>query len=272
MKDDRLQSVVDVFASLPDVKGIIGFGSWFTDAADGDSDVDLLVYCSPDVLSRSTRHRLLQDLAGMSGLDMDYFVDPDWWPAQDKFQLEGITFDLSYFPAERVSTIVRQVHEEGRTSVPALRRNAHVMLGLLERSVALHDPESLIDRLKAGLYPYPMKLRRSLLKRFLPSLGDGLRELDKIARRRIGPTAFLRQLAWLTSDLQECLYAINERYHPGTPRAERELAQLPTLPDDFLARYRRVLTGPFDPVGQRRAVDELARLVGETQVRAEGKG
>jgi hypothetical protein len=260
--DERIQSVLDVFVPWPEVQAIIGFGSWFSDSRDKESDVDLFVYCEPDILSRAVRRRLLKRVPGLSSLNMDYWNDPEWWPAQDKFKSEGIVFDVAYFPAKRISTIVRQVRKQGKRSVPALRHNAHVMLGLVERSVILHDPNSLIRRLKARLYPYPSKLRQSLLARFLPSLKDRLQELDMIRRRRIGQTTFLRHLARLTFDLQECLFAINERYPSDSSRVECELDGLSIMPVD-IAHYEQILEGPFTKKGQGRTVAALQRIVEE---------
>jgi hypothetical protein len=204
-------------------------------------------------------------LAGLGGLELDYpGGDRQWWPQQDKFSLNGIGFDVAYNTVSRVAVVVRKV-KQGKPSVPELRFRAHTMLALLEHCIVLYDPKSLVGQMRANLYPYPSRLRERLVTESLASLKRGLDSLGDFASRRVGLTAFQFQLAFLNCDLRTLLFAVNEKYDPVTKRVELDLGRLALLPQDFHARYARILKGPFDAAGQARTVKEYGDLIREVE-------
>lgn len=263
--DQRTHAVVNALATSTDVKGVICFGSVATGQADECSDVDLYVFCQPAIISKADRRGVFQSLPSVSEVELDYpGGDRQWVPEQDKFRLDGLQFDLAYTTTERIGAIVRKV-KQGKPSIPELRFRAYTMLGLLENSIVLYDPESFLAELLGELYPYPKKLKERLIARSLESLAKRLNELGDTARRGIGSTAFHFHLTFVNDDMCTLLYAINEKYHPASKRCEQNLARLKVLPRDFLARYGGILTGPFDAAGQARAVAEYTRLVEEVK-------
>jgi hypothetical protein len=56
---------------------------------------------------------------------------------------------------------------------------------------------------------------------------------------------------------------INEHYYAASKRPEPALAKLPLLPENFIARYEKLLEGPFTPAGRRSTVHALAALAAE---------
>jgi hypothetical protein len=139
----------------------------------------------------------------------------------------------------------------------------YTVLGLLAHAMPLHDPHGIVAGLRAQLSPYPPALQANLLGEALPIMTDGLAELHDYTRRHIGPSAFLFQLERVCDAMVSALYALNEHYDPATKRPEQELCKLPVLPVQFVARFVRLLEGPFDPRSRTRVADELTRLVGE---------
>jgi hypothetical protein len=139
----------------------------------------------------------------------------------------------------------------------------YTVLGLLAHAIPLYDPHGIVDGLRAHLSPYPTVLQANLLGESLPIMTDGLAELRDYTRRHIGPSAFLLHLERVCDAMVSVLYALNEHYDPATKRPEQELCKLAILPDQFVARFVRLLEGPFDPRSRPHVVDKLTRLVGE---------
>ena len=156
--------VVASLGELVEVKGILCFGSYATGTFDEHSDVDLFVFCDPEVLPESARRDIFERLPTVSDLELSYSSsgwDSEWCPHQDRFRLDETLFDLSYNTVNWLRTVVRKVTENGETSIPELRFRAYAMLGLLERSMILYDPGSFLGDLVKQLYPYPAKLKEN---------------------------------------------------------------------------------------------------------------
>ena len=271
----RAAPVVKVFSELPNVKGIVCFGSYALGTFDEHSDVDLYVFCQPEIIPTAERQDALRKIEGISDVHMDeveFGWDNQWCPRGDKFRLGGILFDVAFNTVEWIHTVVRKVTEEGATSIPELTFRPYTMLGLLRTSVILHDPEGIIQEINSVLSTYPARLKKVLITESLRTIKDSLEELHDYVKRGIDNTAFHFHLQRIINSLSQLLFALNECYDPATKRIEEALRELTILPDNFLHRYKAILETPLTTNGRKKVVRELQALINEIEMLANRKG
>jgi hypothetical protein len=258
--------VVTALATVETVRGIVCFGSYALDTADAASDLDLYVICEPAVLPEAARHRLLARLPGATALHVPY-TTPGWsnpWaPAGDRVTVGPLTFDLAYTTHRWLTHVVHQVRTAGALTLPEMPFRPYTVLGLLAHAVPVYDPQGLVERLRAHLWPYPAALQANVLREALPVMTEGLAELRDYAWRNIGPSAFVWHLGRVCDAMVSVLYALNGHYDSATKRPEQVLRRLAVLPERFVDRLVHLLEGPFDPGSRPQVVDELTHLVGE---------
>ena len=261
--------VVRVLSELPDVKGIVCFGSYALGTYDEHSDFDLYVFCQPEIIPTAERQNALRKIEGISDLQMDHVEfgwDNQWCPRGDKFRLGGILFDITFNTVDWIRMVIRKVTEEGATSIPELTFRPYTMLGLLRTSVILHDPEGIIQEINSVLSPYPARLKKVLIAESLRTIKDSLEELHDYTKRDIGNTAFHFHLQRIINSLSQLLFALNEYYDQATKRTEEAYRELTILPADFLHRYKTILETPLTTDGRKEVVREFQALVDEIEI------
>ncbi len=261
--------VVESLARLEGVQAILCFGSYAMGTFDEYSDLDLFVFCEPEVVSVSERRRILESAQGVTHFeetDTAAGWDSQWSPQGDSLCVNGELFEISYNTTDWIRTVVRQVTQEGVTSIPEQKFRPYTMLGLLENGIILYDPDSLLGHLIDCLYPYPIQLKQRLISDSLPTLKDCIAELKDGVKRGLGLTFFHFFFHRMCDALHTLLYAINKKYDPAVKRPEVEYEKLSVLPPNFLERYAKLLEGPFDMNGRRRAIGELETLVTEIEM------
>ena len=259
--------IIDALAKSKSVLGILCFGSYAAGTQDQYSDIDLYVVCEPEILAVAERQTLFNNVLGITALKLDHSVagwENQWNPQSDNLTLNQIPLELTYNTKEWLATVVHKVTKEGAISIPELTFRPYTMLGLLAGALILYDPRGWIEALRTQLDPYPEQLKQRLVKESTSLMRENLADLCDCARRGFGHTAFLFYL-WRTCDaLRTLLFAINEKYDSATKRSEHELSKLALLPNQFMARYEKLLEGPFTPTGQQTIAVELSSLAEET--------
>ena len=261
--------IVESLARLEDVRAILCFGSYAMGTFDEYSDIDLFVFCEPDIVSVSKRQRVLESVQGMTHFEeSDTAVgwDSQWSPQSDSFRVNEDLFEISYNTIDWISTVVKRVTQEGATSIPEQKFRPYTMLGLLEKGIILYDPCSLLRHLIDCLYPYPVQLKGRLISDSLHTLKDCLAELKDGVKRGFGLTFFHFFFYRMCDALYTFLFAVNEKYDPAVKRPEVEYEKLKILPPNFLDRYAGLLEGPFDKNGTQQTINELETLVTEVEM------
>ena len=266
---EKTAPMVESLARLEDVRAILCFGSYAMATFDEHSDLDLFVFCKPEVVSAAERRRVLESVQGVTDFEESDTAtgwDNQWSPQSDSFRMNEILFEISYNTMDWIGTVVRRVTQEGATSIPEQKFRPYTMLGLLENGIILYDPCSWLKRLIDSLYPYPVRLKQRLISDSLHTLKDCLAELKSGVKRGFGLTFFHFFFQRMCDALYTFLFAVNEKYDPAVKRPEVEYEKLSVLPPNFLDRYTRLLEGPFDKNGRRRAINELESLVAEVEM------
>ena len=266
---NKTAPIVENLARLKDVRAILCFGSYAMGTFDEYSDVDLFVFCEPEIVSASERWRILEGVQGVTHFEeRDTAVgwDSQWSPQSDSFRVNEDRFEISYNTTNWIGTVVGGVTQEGATSIPEQKFRPYTMLGLLENGIILYDHHSFLRDLIDRLYPYPAQLKERLISDNLHTLKDCLAELKDGSRRGFGLTFFHFFFHRMCDALYTFLFAVNEKYDPAVKRPEIEYQKLKILPPNFLDRYTKLLEGPFDKSGRQRAVNELETLVAEVEM------
>ena len=261
--------IVESLARLEGVQAILCFGSYAMGTFDEYSDLDLFVFCEPDIVPASERRRALesvQDVTRFEEGDAAVGWDSQWSPQSDSFCVNEDRFEISYNTMDWIRTVVRRVTQEGATSIPEQKFRPYTMLGLLENGIILYDPRSFLRHLIDCLYPYPAGLKQRLISDSLHTLKDCLAELKDGVKRGFGLTFFHFFFYRMCDALYIFLFAVNEKYDPAVKRPEVEYEKLRVLPPNFLERYTKLLEGPFDKNGRQRAINELETLVAEVEM------
>ena len=266
---NKTAPIVESLAGLEGVRAILCFGSYAMGTFDEYSDLDLFVFCEPDIVSASERRRILESVQGVTHFEeSDTAVgwDSQWSPQSDSFYMDEDRVEISYNTVGWIRTVVRRVTQEGATSIPEQKFRPYTMLGLLENGIILHDPCSFLKHLIDCLYPYPVQLKQRLISDSLHALKDYLAELKDGIKRGFGLTFFHFFFHRMCDALYTFLFAVNEKYDPAVKRPEIEYQKLKILPPNFLERYAGLLEGPFDGNGRQRAINELETLVTEIEM------
>ena len=266
---DKTAPIVESLAKLKGVQAILCFGSYAMGTFDKHSDLDLFVFCKPDIVSAAERRGVLESVQGVTHFEESDTAagwDNQWSPQVDHLRMNGTRFEISYNTADWISTVIRAVTQEGATSIPEQKFRPYTMLGLLENGIILYDPCSLLQHLIDCLYPYPVQLKGKLISDSLHILKDGLAELKDGVKRGFGLTFFHFFFHRMCDALYTLLFAVNEKYDPAVKRPEVEYKKLRVLPPNFLERYAILLEGPFDKSGRQRAINELETLITEIEM------
>ena len=266
---NKAAPIVESLTKLEGVQAILCFGSYAMGTFDEYSDLDLFVFCEPEIVPDADRRRVLKSVEGVADFEESQGAlgwDNQWSPQADQFRVNGARFEISYNTVDWIRTVVRRVVREGAVSIPEQKFRPYTMLGLLENGTVLYDPNSFLRNLIERLYPYPAQLKGRLISDSLHTLKNCLAELKDGVKRGFGLTFFHFFFQRMRDALYTLLFAINERYDPAVKRPEREYEKLNILPPNFLERYAVLLEGPFDENGRQRAIRELEILVTEIEM------
>ena len=266
---NRTAPIVKSLARLEGVGAILCFGSYAMGTFDEYSDLDLFVFCEPEIVSAAKRQRGLENVQGVTHFEQsDTAVgwDSQWSPQGDYLRVNADPFEISYNTTDWIRTVVRRVTQEGATSIPVQKFRPYTMLGLLENGIILYDPCAFLSNLISCLYPYPARLKCRLISDSLHILKDSLAEIKDGDKREFGLTTFHFFFYRMRDALHTLLFAVNEKYDPATKRPEVEYDKFSVLPPNFLERYAKLLEGPFNQNGRQQAIRELETLVTEIEI------
>ena len=217
---NKTAPIVESLARLEDVRAIFCFGSYAMGTFDEYSDLDLFVFCEPDIVSASERRRILEGVQGVTYFEESDTAGMGWdnqWSPTRRVRLspcetESFYTDSSYClkfqynTADWIRTVVRRVTQEGATSIPEQKFRPYTMLGLLENGIILYDPCSFLRDLIDCLYPYPVQLKQRLISDSLHTLKDCHAELKDGVNLRGGNLVLHFSISFFTECVMHFTY------------------------------------------------------------------
>lgn len=230
-------------SALESMVAVLVFGSVAYGHVDEVSDIDMLIVCEPDIPPAEVRRVALgRDWTFGRGEGDALFPVVD-----EGVSPEGIAVTLHYQRATWIGDVLEEVLVKGAITTELLPFRPYTLPGLLLRAWILADEHRVISVWRARMATFPPALRRNLLEHFVPRLEEHTAELLANTKRRLGPVSYIFNLNWAVDAMAGILYAVNGIYDPADRRAERTIwPHFRLAPEDFSARLREILSGPFD--------------------------
>ena len=256
---------VEAIASVRGVRAVVLGGSWASGAARPDSDVDLgLLYDARRPFSVADLKAVVGRLDDRGAL-ADVTPFGAWGPFIDGgawLMVDGRHVDLLYRElgrlrhavadgvAGRATTHYQPGHPHGfRSEIP---------LAELVIARVLHDPEGLVDELRAPLLPYPQALRAEIVRASLWEAGFTI-DVARAAAARGDVHHVVGCLYRAATCLALALLAHGRVWCANEKGAVRLAARVGGSPDGFAQRLEAVLGRPGrSPAALGRSLDVLA--------------
>jgi hypothetical protein len=232
-RERALRDIVAFYAGQPMVTAVAIAGSHVREVDDPGSDIDLYVYCDPQV-PVAARGAFIAARSDRYEIDNHAFGDGDEWIERESgLRMDGMLWQPAWME-EQVARVVDR--HEARTGYTTC------FWYTVQRSTPLFDREGWFERLQAkARQPYPPELKRAIVALNQPVLRGNLSSLLSQIERAVAREDWL-SVNHRTTALLECaldiLFAINDQPHPGEKRLlafiERDCPKRPKRFADLL--------------------------------------
>jgi hypothetical protein len=254
------RQLVDLFASLPQVKAIALGGSLVSGITDQSSDIDLYVYTQTDI-PQEDRQEIVARSGGASQVNMGM----TYWGSGDEWfnAPTGIEVDIVYFDAQWMESQIQRVIGKHEASLGYTTCLWHIV----RNSQVMYDPQKWFQNLqKRASVEYPEPLRQNIITLNYPVLRDVIpayaNQLAKAVKRH-DLISVNHRLAALLASYFDIIFALNRELHPGEKKLlNLAQARCTKLPVDLTADIAAVihLSGTADEtflVNLTRLLDHL---------------
>ena len=252
------QRIARRFAALPQVEAVALAGSRTSEFADGDSDVDLYVYVTEDVLLD-----VRAEIA--AGSPRAEIGNATWEPGDEWIDAEtGTAVDVMYRQVRWIEEQLDRVLVRHEASVGYSTCFWYNVL----HSQPLFDHTGWFAALQwSAQVGYPPQLKRAIVAKNWPLLrrnqSSYLHQIE-LAVKRNDPVSINHRVAALLASYFDVLFAVNELPHPGEKRLLQHAARCAKTPREMERQLRQVVAavGEGDVVGRvHELVDGLEELL-----------
>lgn len=217
--------------------------------ADPGSDIDFFLYVN-EWKPFEEREALIRGIADPDGpryLSKD--LEENVWGSNMDFSYHGIP----------VETTVRSIREVERITDECLQGKfevipvgwttngyfSYVYLSELSFVQPIDDEKGILANLKKKADPYPQKLRRAIIDRFLGGPRSWLHNFHYHTAIEREDLLFVSALVeHMVLDLVQVIFAINEVYYKGDKKLERQLREMEFCPQALLLNLEELLSCP----------------------------
>lgn len=238
MPDDLLERLTKALARAPGVAALALGGSRARGTAGPSSDFDVGLYYRRGAEPKASRLRdilaaLVDDPANATVTETGEWGP--WIVGGAWLRVDGQKVDILYRCIEAVEEVIRDC-SNGQVTVHYQPGHPHgfssaIWVGEAALCRPLHDPNGALAALKAMALPYPEKLGRALVDRFLWEVGFSLENGDLAVVR--GDVTHVAGCAYRAlACAAQVLFALNRRYLINEKGALAEAARFPlTIPN-----------------------------------------
>jgi hypothetical protein len=249
--------------ALPGVVAVALGGSYASGMAHADSDVDLGVYYRPkQPFEPDEVRRMVAALYPGPELTVTGFYQwGPWVNGGAWIPTPGSRTDLLYRNLEQLDAVIQEsqagVYHWDYWQQPSYGFVSVISLAEIQICQPLHDPEGVLDGLKARVQVYPPALRRRIVSDCLWQAEFARMHAEKSAQRgdvynTVGCTA--RALACLT----QVLFALNRVYFISDKGALQRIEGFELRPPNYKTRVEALLAQPGETFSE--LVPGVARL------------
>jgi predicted nucleotidyltransferase len=240
--------IVDRLRSIQGIAAISLGGSRARGNHTQKSDVDLGLYYKPEnppdlnALSHlacelDDRHRV--NLITPVG-EWGKWIDGGGW-----LKVEGISVDFLYRDLAQVNRVIDDCHI-GQITIDYQPGHPHgfvssIYMGEVAIGLPLHDPNGILDTLKAKTQPYPIGLQQATINKFAWEISFSLLIAEKAVAR--GDVAYAAGCCFRSvACMNQVLFALNEEYLLNEKGAVTFANRFALCPKNYQERVESVFT------------------------------
>lgn len=270
--DPLLSHLTSTFAEVPGIAAIVLGGSRARGSAHAASDYDIGLYFTAAMpldterlLAAAKRVADVPAAAAVTNIGAwgPWIVGGAW------LSVDGHKVDLLYRDADAVEAVMESCRA-GTVAMDYQPGHPHgfcsaIWMGEIAYCQPLHDPQSLIARLKSIALPYPPGLREALVGRFQWEVLFGIENAELAIAR--GEQTHIAGCAYRSlACVAQVLFALNERYlineKGALPEAARMPLTIPHLAEQANDVWRLIGAGAFAPACEvLRQIDQQLRAL-----------
>ncbi len=273
---DLVAELISAVALIPGVEAVALGGSRARGLARPDSDVDLGVYYFEATPPSVATVRAVAEGFSAAGAPVvtDFYEWGPWVNGGAWIHTRAGKVDLLYRNIDHVRRVIDDAilgrHEWHFGQQPPYGFHSVIYLAETYVCVPLHDPGSVIDRLKHAVASYPPALKAAIVRDYLWSTEFTLVQGKQFAARGDVYNAagcLTRALSLLT----QVLFALNETYFITDKGALEAIEAFPVRPDGYGDEVRALLAAPGSTAAELSAtMRRLAMLFARVTALAPG--
>ena len=236
-----LNSILNQYTKLPQVKAIALAGSSLAKTADKSSDIDVYVFTKEDIPLKF-REELIKPISSK------YEIGGEYFGSGDEFYVDkmGKQLDVMYWNTDWFENTVKNIWGNFFPS----NGYSTCFLHTLNICQIFHDTDGWLQSLKDKLKKkYPSELQQNIIKRNMMLLKDKpfasyYEQIEKAIKRDDRNSINHRISAFLASYF-DIIFAKNEMFHTGEKKLVNYcLNNCKILPEKFETNINSVLTQP----------------------------
>jgi len=269
---NQLESIVDQLTAVPGIDAVVLGGSRARGTHAESSDIDLGIYYSPSLPIDLSALALLAteiDDEHRENLVTGFGGWGPWINGGGWLKVNGLPVDFLYRDLDQVSRVINDCRA-GRIEIVYQPGHPFAFVSAIYLSEVaicrpLWDPHGTIEKLKAQVGPYPLRLKKAILDSFWWEVDFSL----GIAQKSI-PRGDLTYAAGgcfrAVICLMQALFAVNEQYWMNEKGAVALAAGFQKSPARLKERVEQAFA-QMDGSGTSiaRAIDILRELAGESE-------
>lgn len=195
---------------------------------DGESDVDLFVFCK-QIPALQARKELLDSLGADIGSPAFGETEHQHWGQVDSLIIGEMEVYLMYFSQDVFEASVCDILYGRRTQREENYFYPTGRLASIQNMHAFYDPDGFLTRLKERISVYPDALQAAVLSQSLPKIDD---EEDFRRAVRRGDVPFYHATLDLAIDnFLQALFALNRVYFPSRKRSLESIEAFKIKPE-----------------------------------------
>ncbi|MBX7259106.1 MAG: nucleotidyltransferase domain-containing protein [Candidatus Hydrogenedentes bacterium] len=266
-----VQSVAARLGNVSGVRAVVLGGSYARGLARPGSDIDLgIFYSESDPCSIDEIRALAESVNDTPApVVTGFFEWGPWVNGGAWLTVEGQRIDFIYRSLEHVERVIADA-EAGRYELnyeqqPPFGFFSATYLGEVDICVPLHDPESILPRLKQRVAVYPEPLRQSVVRNYLWAAEFALGAFARKYATRGDSYGTASCLTRAINYMVLALFALNRKYPINDKTVLVETESFDHVPAGFMPRVQNIIgaTGQ-SPAELLSAVDAVAQLLTES--------
>ena len=174
--------------------------------------------------------------------------------AVDRFLLEELPVNVSYYQIDRLDAILTRAEER----LWAVRESGTKMLYRLQHGLPLHESSDWLQRGRERLERLPDSFWASITTSARAAMEVDLRYVSAAVHRG-DDLIYLSAAATFVHNVISFLFAYNRQFEPSGRLLQQRLLELARLPDGFLGRLDRFVRSDQELHAERKR--EIAELI-----------